>query len=118
MPYYFDTLPIHPPPERLESLTGYLTRLAEANGILSIDGLSATCFPERDRRIARSIADYPPLSFTTLAHVTACSESLLRSTTFYHLGSKFGRSTHPQALSRFLSGSVAQYLRFCPACLI
>ena len=29
--YYFDTLPIHPPPERLESLTSYLIRLAEAN---------------------------------------------------------------------------------------
>ena len=30
---------------------------------------------------------------------------------------KFGRSTLPQPMSRFLSGCVGQYLRYCPLCL-
>src|SRR6266699_1383271 len=37
-------------------------------------------------------------------------------TTFFHLAAKFGRSTLPQPVSRFLSGCVSQYLRYCPVC--
>jgi hypothetical protein len=48
--YYFDILPYHPQPERLESFTSYLMRLAGANSILSMDGLSALCFPHHERR--------------------------------------------------------------------
>ena len=40
MKYYFAVLPLHPMPEHLESLTSYLMRLAEINGISSMDGLS------------------------------------------------------------------------------
>jgi DNA-binding XRE family transcriptional regulator len=117
MTYYFDVLPLHPPPEYLESLTSYLMRLAEVNGISSIDGISALSFPDQDRRITRDIADYPPGSFGQLTIVGACSEETLRLTTFYHLAIKFGRSTLPQPTSRFLSGCISQYLRYCPVCL-
>ncbi len=116
MTYYFDVLPLHPRPAYLESLTSYLMRLAENNGISSIDGISALCFPHQDRRITRDIADYPPVSFGNLAIVAACTEETLRTTTFFHLAVKFGRSTLPQPTSRFLSGSVGQYLRYCPVC--
>ena len=116
MTYYFDVLPLHPRPEYLESLTSYLMRLAEHNGISSIDGLSALCFPQQDRRITRDIADYPPVSFGDLTRVGAWSEETLRMTTFFHLAAKFGRSTLPQPASRFLSGCVGQYLRYCPVC--
>src|SRR5256885_3161129 len=85
MPYYFDVLPLHPRPEYLESLTSYLMRLAELNGISSIDGISALCFPHQDRRITRGIADYPPVSFDNLMIVGACNEETLRTTTFFHL---------------------------------
>jgi hypothetical protein len=115
--YYFDVLPLHPRPEHLESLTSYLMRLAEHNGISSIDGLSALCFPHQDRRITRGIADYPPVSFGDLTKVGTWSEEILRTTTFFHLAAKFGRSTLPQPMSRFLSGCVGQYLRYCPLCL-
>ena len=37
--YFFDTLPVHPQPEQLESFTSYLTRLAEANGIQLVSQL-------------------------------------------------------------------------------
>ena len=116
MTYYFDVLPLHPKPEYLESLTSYLMRLAEYNGISSLDGLSALCFPHQDRRITRGIADYPPVSFGKLTIVAASTEETLRTTTFFHLAVKFGRSTLPQPTSRFLSGSVSQYLRYCPVC--
>jgi len=116
MTYYFDVLPLHPEPEYLESLTSYLMRLAERNGISSIDGLSALCFPHQDRRITRDIADYPPVSFDDLTIVGAWSEEILRTTTFFHLATKFGRSTLPQPTSRFLSGCIGQYLRYCPVC--
>jgi len=116
MTYYFDVIPHHPQPEYLESLTSYLMRLAEDNGISSIDGLSALCFPHQDRRITRDIADYPPVSFGDLTIVGACNEETLRTTTFFHLTAKFGRSTLPQPTSRFLSGCISQYLRYCPVC--
>ncbi len=116
MTYYFDALPLHPPPEYLESLTSYLMRLAELNGISSMDGLSALCFPHQDRRITRGIADYPPVSFSDLTLVGTWSEETLRTTTFFHLAAKFGRSTLPQPMSRFLSGCVGRYLRYCPVC--
>ncbi len=116
MTYYFDVLPLHPRPEYLESLTSYLMRLAEYNGISSMDGLSALCFPHQDRRITRGIADYPPVSFGDLTRAGTWSEEILRTTTFFHLAAKFRRSTLPQPVSRFLSGCVGQYLRYCPAC--
>ncbi len=114
--YYFDVLPLHPRPEYLESFTSYLMRLAEENGISSIDGLSALCFPHQDRRITRDIGDYPPVSFGDLTRAGTWSEEILRPTTFFHLAAKFGRSTLPQPMSRFLSGCVGQYLRYCPVC--
>src|SRR5437899_2866598 len=110
MTYYYDVLPLHPQPEYFESLTSYLMRLAEINGILSIDGISALSFPHQDRRITRDIADYPPVSLDKLAIAGACSEETLRQTTFFHLAVKFGRSTLPQPMSRFLSGCISQYL--------
>src|SRR5947209_3363853 len=117
MTYYFEVLPLHPPPENLESLTSYLMRLAEHNGVSSIDGISALCFPHQDRRITRDIADYPPVSFSDLGIAAACTEEILRPTTFFHLAAKFGRSTLPQPVSRFVSGCVGQNLRYCPLCL-
>jgi DNA-binding XRE family transcriptional regulator len=118
MAYYFDVLPLHPRPENLESLTSYLMRLAELNGISSIDGISALCFSHQDRRITREIADFPPASFGELSRAAAWSEDILRQTTFFHLAAKFGRSTFPQPVSRFLSGCVSQYLRYCPSCFV
>jgi len=117
MIYYFDVLPLHPRPEYLESLTSYLMRLADLNGISSLDGISALCFQHQDRRITRDIADYPPTSFGDLTRVGVWSEEILRTTTFFHLAAKFGRSTLPQPMSRFLSGCVGQNLRYCPLCL-
>ncbi len=115
---HVDVLPLHPQPRHAESLTGYLTRLANANGVRAVDALSALCFSGQDRRIPRAQADYPPRSLAALSAASGCPQDALLATTFHHLAVKFGRSPAPQPLSRFLGGSVAPHLRYCPACLV
>lgn len=92
-------------------------RLAELNGISSVDGMLTLSFPQQDRRITRDIADYPPVSFGQLMTIGTCDEEALRKTTFFHLAAKFGRSALPQPISRFLSGCISTNLRYCPLCL-
>lgn len=115
--YYFDTLPLHPPPEPLESLVSYLIRLAEENGIKQTGGLDALTGQKASTTI-REWSDYPR-AFETLQKLTLRSEDVLLRTTFYHLGRKFGRSSEGwYDLQGFLSGSVNTHsLRYCPMCL-
>ncbi|GIK40479.1 MAG: hypothetical protein BroJett011_43120 [Chloroflexota bacterium] len=115
---YFDVLPYHPCPTPFESLASYLTRLAQGNGLKSIQGLTNLCFPDhRVGTVTLPAADYPPASWGALPHVTACPEPVLLGTTFYYLAEKFGRSSRPQAMGRFLQSSLSSTLRYCPACL-
>ena len=115
--FFFDTLPIHPLPEQLEPFTMYLTRVAEINGIESVNGIAALCFPNTSVRVIRDLTDFPPVSFGALSLTLGASEEQLRATTLYHIGALFARSTKPQPLSRFLAGSLSSYRRFCPLCL-
>ena len=115
--YFFDTLPIHPQPEHLESFTSYLTRLAEANGLKTVSGLAFTCFFDQNLQTLRWQKDNPPVSFGILPAAAKCSISRLFATTFFHLGKKFERSSLPQSISHFLSEETARSLRFCPHCI-
>lgn len=115
--YHFETLPVHPPPERLESFTSYLTRLAEANGLRSMEALASTCFFDQYVRTMRWQKDNPPISFGQLPIAANCHLSELLATTFFHLGKKFERPGLPQSLSHFLSGAIARFLRYCPQCI-
>jgi transcriptional regulator with XRE-family HTH domain len=115
--YFFDTLPIHPRPEHLESFTSYLTRLAEANGLKTISSLAFTCFFDQNLQTIRWQKDNPPVSFGILPAAAKCSISRLLATTFFHLGKKFERSSLPQPISHFLSEETARSLRFCPHCI-
>src|SRR5260370_29219508 len=110
--YYFETLPLHPQPHRLESLTSYLTRLAEENGFQS---LPLSYFLSQTLSISRGavVKDHLPPSLGILQGVTGCPEAVLRQLTFYHIGQKFGRPATPNALSK----SIVPYLRYCPMCL-
>ena len=61
-PDYFEVLPIHPRPQPMETLTSYLTRLAEANGIPNICRLQPIIFPDRERRLsARHEGPFSPI---------------------------------------------------------
>ena len=112
--YYFDTLPLHPPPQPFESFTSYLTRVAVANGRRRHSQVHP--FLGEYRRISH-FADYPPRSFGILPVITTYSESELLKTTFYHVGKKFGRVDDLPWPTRFLSGVIASSLRYCPLCL-
>ncbi len=111
--YYFDVLPVHPPPERLESLTGYLTRIASANGIRRVRILSALF----DVKIYKNLWDAPLGSFEEIALLTACTDSQILATTFFHLAKKFITSLHPRYIAGFLQNSLSSHLRYCPLCL-
>ncbi len=115
--YYFDVLPIHPPPERLESLTSYLTRLADTNGIDSVGALAAICSPHLNLGGLRRLNDYPPTSFEKLQIVSMCPDAILWRTTFLHIAKKFGRSIEHHSLANFFRDCVSSSLRYCPLCL-
>jgi transcriptional regulator with XRE-family HTH domain len=110
-------LPLHPQPQPLESLSSYLIRLGEANGLSSLSELDALAGAPLSGPGARLAPDFPPPSFGGLAQLTGCTEVMLKETTFLHLGQRFGRARHPLTLRRFLAGSLASCLRYCPACL-
>ena len=115
---YFDVLPYHPQPQPLESLTGYLLRLAEGNGLQSVQGLVMTCFPTLGgKKYIHIPTDHPLTDWRGLPTVAACAEDTLRATTFYHLAEKFGAPTRPQGTGAFLRGSIAYHFRYCPLCL-
>ncbi|HEY6540902.1 MAG TPA: TniQ family protein [Ktedonobacteraceae bacterium] len=112
---YLDALPLHPPPERLESLSSYVMRQAEANGIVEIRALHKLMGVVLNK--TEKLGDYPHRFFGAVSLRTACSELHLQATTLYHAGKKFGRSTKANALSRFFHGSLGEQLRYCPSCL-
>jgi ribosome-binding protein aMBF1 (putative translation factor) len=117
--YYFDLLPAHPPPELSESLTSYLLRLAQANRIKTLIGIAATCFPSKRQSDIRRTADMPlqQAELDSLSAATNCPPARLQQTTFYHLSRSLGRKIKPRAMPMFLSGSIADHLRYCPECL-
>jgi len=115
---YLDTLPLHPQPEPLESLTSYLTRLIEANQLRLRQTLLKLCSPPGRSKMTIYTGDYPPVSFGALPEVACCPEPELLSLTFYHLGKKFDRLLKPWSLAQFLSESIAPHLRYCPHCLV
>ena len=116
--HYFETLPLRPQPRPLESLTSYLIRLAEANGIRSTSAFS-TLFSEDPNTMRQlvDLIDFPLLSFEAMPKVIGCSRPRLLALTFYHLARKFGRSIAALRQDHFLLGATAAHLRYCPHCL-
>ena len=110
-------LPLHPQPRPLESLSSYLIRLGEANGLSSLSELDALAGAPLSGPGALLAPDFPPPSYGGLAQLTGCPEVRLKRTTFLHLGQRFGRARHPLTLRRFLAGSLPSCLHYCPACL-
>lgn len=110
-------LPLHPQPQPLESFSSYLIRLGEANGLRRLAELDALAGAYPRGQSARLAPDYPSPSYKGLAQLTGCTEARLKSATFLHLGRRFGRAQHPLTLRRFLQGSLASCVRYCPQCL-
>lgn len=116
--FYFDTLPIHFPPKRLESLSSYLARLARANLLTEPCQMNYLIGPGKiGGKYIQRMDDYPPIMVENMVWCTGQSSETLLSTTFYPIAVNLGRNPHPQAIGRFLKGSIAGYLRYCPKCL-
>jgi hypothetical protein len=111
-------LPLHPQPKPLESLCGYILRLAQANGLKSVNELAHLSGLRSGWRDLRIAPDYSSLPTGRLAWVAGCLPDNLRDMTFYHLARHFACPTHSFGeMSVFFEGSVAPSLRYCPACL-
>jgi len=114
---WYEALPAHPRGRALETFTGYLTRLGEANGIVTMTRLASLVFPRTQRQVVYAMEDLLPLSLGHLPQATNHPASDLVAMTLYHVARKFGRSTSPVWLSRFLAGMLSPTFRYCPACL-
>jgi hypothetical protein len=112
----WNVLPLHPQPQLLESLTSYITRLAEANGLQSINELRALAAGMAFSGM-KSSPDYPAPSYPGLAQITGHPEERWLTMTFFHLVGHFGCAMNPSSLHRFLAGSLASSLRYCSSCL-
>lgn len=110
-PLFLDVLPVHPQPQPFESLNSYIKRLAIANGIRHINTFSHLAAIREPRFLFRNTC-LP--SFGRLATLAGCTEAQILALTFYHLGRKFSREQTP---GRFLAGSAAPHIRYCPHCL-
>jgi len=97
-------------------MASYITRLAEANGLQSINELSALAGGMAFSGMKRS-PDYPAASYSGLAHITGHPEERWPNMTFFHLVQHFGCAMNPNSLHSFLAGSLAASLRYCPICL-
>jgi hypothetical protein len=117
--YHFDVLSCHPPPQRFESFTSYLMRLAAANGIKTRAVLSKLLFPDASvSNMRKLLSDYSPPSFQALPDAGLAPVEKLLGTTFFQLAKKFGRSPDSASLALFLENTLTPRLRYCPYCLL
>lgn len=97
-------------------MTGYITRLAEANGLQSINELGALAGRMSLSSLKES-PDYPAAAYSGLAQITGHPEERWFDLTFFHLAQRFGCAMNPNSLHSFLAGSLVPSLRYCPICL-
>ena len=113
----WNVLPSRPCPQPLESLTSYITRLAEANGLQSINEIG-TLADRMNLSSLKRMPDYHAPAYPGLTRITGHPQETWLGMTFFHLVQHFGRSMHPHPLHRFLAASLSPFLRYCPICLV
>jgi hypothetical protein len=112
----WNVLPLRPRPEVLESLSSYITRLAEVNGIQSINELGALAGGLPIIPLKRN-PDYPIAASQGLVQLTGQPQERWVDMTFSPLLQHFGCAMNPYAVHNFLAGSLGASLRYCPLCL-
>ena len=105
--FYFEVLPEHPKPEKLEALSQYIIRICELNDIWNSRQLSELIAINLYEDTIDDVR-----SFGNLPTVVQCSEDELRSLTTFHFLKKFGREDR-----RFLGLNFFPVKRYCPSCL-
>lgn len=122
--WYFDLLPCRPQPYADECLSGYLLRLAAANGHDICKAFIFQLFP--DWRYCSQVSilrwEYPVDDWGIIPQYTGLSPAELQKMTFLPWVAKFRLPSIRTHLSRsspgcFLRGLVDPGLRICPLCL-
>src|SRR5437867_832046 len=123
-PWVVDVLPCHPPPSPGECLSGYLVRLADANGGATVWDLVRDAFPgwtgPQQLRLLRW--EYPLDGWGRLPLRTHLAPADLARLTVAPWVAKFRPPpvvAHPgnRSPASALRGAVAPTLRICPRCL-
>ena len=123
-PWFFEVLPCRPPPYPGECLSGYLLRLAQANGFVSFWDLASDLFPMwgGPHQISLLRWEYPVDEWGRIPLRTQLSLTELRRLTVAPWLEKFRPPlvlTRPGYLSpgHFLQDVVNPDLQVCPLCL-
>jgi hypothetical protein len=123
-PWFFDVLACHPPPYPGECLSGYLLRLAEANGCTSLWSLVRDLFPlfRSASQVTLLRGEYPIDDWGRIPLRTQLPLSILRRLTVEPWVEKFRippQAIRPNRVSplNFLHGVVNPLLQICPLCL-
>lgn len=122
--WHFDVLPFRPPPLQGECLSGYMLRLAEANGFPRLWSLAQRVYPDWGPGIMRMIVlrwEYPVKNCGLLPQLTALPLHILKALTVAPLIEKFlgagFTATSGVVPGSILHGVVNRNLRVCPLCL-
>jgi hypothetical protein len=111
--YAIEVLPVHPQPQPLETLTSYVMRLAEANGLQKVAGFAQLL---KVKYTVPRWNDLPVKDWGYLPELAQCPVDRLNQTTLYHLGYKFHRKLGP-SFSKFVVGTLSPHRRYCSQCL-
>lgn len=122
--WHFDVLPFRPPPFQGECLSGYMLRLADANGFGRLWPFVQRIYPDWTAKTSHMIVlrwEFPVNDYGLLPQLTASSLHTLKALTVAPLVEKFlgtgliaTRSIVP---GRLLRGVVNPNLKVCPLCL-
>lgn len=122
--WYFDVLAYRPQPFAGECLSGYLLRLAEANGQLAVQEFIGRLFPTRQKRLSISIFrwEFPVDNWGELPQFSQLSLPELEKMTILPWVAKFRMPPVRQypdlsGPGTFLQGIIDPNLRVCPLCL-
>lgn len=123
-PWFFDILPCRPAPYAGECLSGYLLRLADANGLLHFSQLTDELFPRWRKSHHPTMLrwEYPVEDWGYLPLRTQLTRADLRRLTVAPWLEKFRpplRLQPPRAVSPggALRGVIQPHLQVCPLCL-
>lgn len=123
-PWFFDVLPCRPAPEPDECLSGYVLRLAAANGIRDLWAFMGDLFPawKKTNQIPLVRWEYPLDAWGQLPVRTQLGAEALDRLTVLAWVAKFRTPpalVHPlhNGPGKFLYGVIASHARVCPLCL-
>lgn len=123
-PWFFEVLPCRPAPYPDECLSGYLLRLADANGVAQFWDLASELFPRwsYSHQVTRLRWEYPVEDWCRLVQRLHITVSALRALTVAPLVAKFRppleqARSHTWSPGMELHGVVKPDLQVCPLCL-